>query len=131
MVYSIRCASAPREIGIYIGMKIKHWAMNDNTRDILSLLCDLSIDILDIYDWIVANLADIVSFCDLICYIDRYSQIFTLLGKCEAEFLAYSCSEEYSNIIVWIYRVVHPTYARISSKICIGRKNIIYKSYIV
>lgn len=58
--------------------------MNDNTRDILSLLVrDLSTDILNIYGRIVANLVDVVSFCDLICYVDRYSQIFIReIGKC-------------------------------------------------
>lgn len=34
----------------YIGMKIKHWVMNDNTCDILSLARDLSTDIFNSRD---------------------------------------------------------------------------------
>ena len=85
--------------------------MNDNTRDILSLLvCDLSTDVLDIYGRIVANLADIVPFCDLIYYVDRYSQIFiceyrSSIFKSEnvVEFLTYS--HAYRNIRTLLYRM--------------------------
>lgn len=59
----------------YIGMKIKHWVMNDNTCDILSLAHDLSTDIFNSPDRNkrrTANTVPVILFTSYGTYVYRY-----------------------------------------------------------